>query len=290
MGEFSGIDPEALLGTTKSFTADKHGLRQSVNAIKTQFQQLGLDTSPLNELIGQCGWLDDRLPGLNRRLNLAAAMDHDRSKDHRMIQVPEPVISASKAQADGKALAQKYAEDKSGDPLHDFAAQLAAHRDDPDFCSAFYANLPAGVAVKIPSLLKAAHDPTMAADLKTYSEAFGTAVSGAFPAPGFDTVEKRSSRPCPRTAARRRRRTPPTDINGGPVTANLLVDETPVAGEVVMVGTGVCLAGDFLYHHWKPFHDVSNDVGHATVTAAKDVGHGAKSAWHKVSSSVGSWF
>ena len=120
-----------------------------------------------------------------------------------MVQVPEPVISASKAQADGKALAQKYAEDKSGDPLHDFAAQLAAHRDDPDFCSAFYANLPAGVAVKIPSLLKAAHDPTMAADLKTYSEAFGTAVSGAFPAPGFDTVVSYAPRPCPRVTTAR---------------------------------------------------------------------------------------
>ena len=54
--------------------------------------------------------------------------------------------------------------------------------------------------------------------------------------------------------------------------------------------------GDWLYQHWTPFHDVANDVGHATVKVADDVGHVADSAWHKVSSfentlaSVGSLF
>lgn len=53
--------------------------------------------------------------------------------------------------------------------------------------------------------------------------------------------------------------------------------EVPVAGQVVLVGTGLYLGGDYLYHHWKPFHDVCNDVGHATVSAAKGVWHGITS-------------
>lgn len=464
---FSGIDPAALLGMIKSFTDDKRDLRQRVSGIKSQFGQHGLDTAPLSELLGICGWLDDQLPGLNRRLNLAAAMDHDHTKKAHFVQVPEPVITSAKARADGKALAEKFKNDTSGDPYRDFAAQLAAHADDPDYCSAFYANLPLDVATKLPSLITAAHDPDAGADLKIYSEAFGSAVSGAFPAPGFDKVEKAYLAPLPKDGgkeayedaanrlamlhygqfpvafqgevakiclvdgsphgedgkeeekenawektepyrkyletflapfdivaadhwigalekvaaqpsewvasfgetvesieAAKNAGQPITDaliqaayeaenvgakldaweafspgwlkaasgslaeirglsttlgalgiiadagtiispqdkgamgwvdrgaagVNGGLLVANMFLDEIPVVGEVTLVATGVYLAGDFLYHHFKPFHDVCDDVGHATVTAVKSVGHAASSAWHSVSSTVGSWF
>jgi hypothetical protein len=64
--------------------------------------------------------------------------------------------------------------------------------------------------------------------------------------------------------------------------------EIPVAGEVVLVGTGVYLGGDYLYHHWTPFRDVCNDIGHATVAGADAVGHaavsGAKEVWHGITS------
>jgi hypothetical protein len=53
--------------------------------------------------------------------------------------------------------------------------------------------------------------------------------------------------------------------------------EVPVAGQVVLVGTGLYIGGDYLYHHWQPFHDVCNDVGHATVSAAKGIWHGITS-------------
>jgi hypothetical protein len=79
-------------------------------------------------------------------------------------------------------------------------------------------------------------------------------------------------------------------LNGGLIVANMAMDEIPVAGEVVMIGTGVYLAGDFLYHNWTPFRDVCNDVGHASVTAVESTGHAVGSAWHSVSSTVGSWF
>jgi uncharacterized protein YukE len=53
--------------------------------------------------------------------------------------------------------------------------------------------------------------------------------------------------------------------------------EIPVAGEAVLVGSGLYLGADYLYHHWAPFHDVANDVGHAVASAAKDT-------WHDVTS------
>lgn len=51
----------------------------------------------------------------------------------------------------------------------------------------------------------------------------------------------------------------------------------PVAGEVLMVGTGLFLGGDWAYHHIKPFHDFCNTVGHAAVSVAKH-------AWHAITS------
>lgn len=49
--------------------------------------------------------------------------------------------------------------------------------------------------------------------------------------------------------------------NGALLALNLSVDEMPVAGEAVMIGTGIYLGGDYLYHHWKPFHDMVNTIG-----------------------------
>ena len=73
-------------------------------------------------------------------------------------------------------------------------------------------------------------------------------------------------------------------VNGAWIAADMVLGEIPVVGEVAIAVTGVYLAGDFLYQHCTAFHDVANDVGHATVTAADDVGHVADSAWHKVTS------
>jgi hypothetical protein len=84
--------------------------------------------------------------------------------------------------------------------------------------------------------------------------------------------------------------------NGLLITGDLILDGLPGIGEVALAATGAYLAGDYLYQHWTPFRDVANDVGHATVRAADDVGHAADSAWHKVTSfentltSIGSLF
>ena len=60
------------------------------------------------------------------------------------------------------------------------------------------------------------------------------------------------------------------------------------------------LAGDFLYHHWTPFRDVANDVGHATVDVVDDIGHNTVKQADEVGTrlfglargdlTIGSWF
>ena len=69
-------------------------------------------------------------------------------------------------------------------------------------------------------------------------------------------------------------------LDGGYAIAGLIAGttfEVPVVGQVALVGTGLYLAGDYLYHHWTPFRDVANDVGHTVASTAKD-------AWHDVTS------
>lgn len=69
-------------------------------------------------------------------------------------------------------------------------------------------------------------------------------------------------------------------IDGGYAIAGLIAGTTfkiPVVGEVALVGTGLYLGADYLYHHWTPFRDVANDTGHAVASIAKDT-------WHDVTS------
>jgi hypothetical protein len=90
-------------------------------------------------------------------------------------------------------------------------------------------------------------------------------------------------------------------VNGALLVLNATTDWVPGWGEAVIAVTGAYLAGDFLFHHRALLGHVASDVGHAVVTsveqgvdgdvaAAKEAGHLATSAWHSVTSSIGSWF
>jgi hypothetical protein len=78
-------------------------------------------------------------------------------------------------------------------------------------------------------------------------------------------------------------------VDTGLVTLNASMDWIPVAGEVVMIGTGVYLAGTFLYKHWTPFRDAANAVGHATVKVTDDIGHGIEHGTQSLINSLTDW-
>ncbi|MFI0717534.1 hypothetical protein [Streptomyces sp. NPDC021224] len=203
MGDFSGIDPAALKKMIASFDGDRTHLRDRVSYWKGQFAQWGMDTQPFGELLGICGWLDDESPKLKRRENLAAAMDAGAGPGTHMVQIPEPVAETSaQAQADGKKLALEFnanhgGDSKAGDQYHALAQELLAHQDDPDFCSAFYANLTPSEASTLPSLLAATNSSTAGSDLVVFSHALATATDATYPAPGFDKVVSYYTEPQP---------------------------------------------------------------------------------------------
>jgi hypothetical protein len=62
----------------------------------------------------------------------------------------------------------------------------------------------------------------------------------------------------------------------------------PVAGQVVVIATGVYLAGDFLYNNVKPFRDAVDDTGRFIASTATDAYHFGESAMKTVDSTVDS--
>lgn len=60
---------------------------------------------------------------------------------------------------------------------------------------------------------------------------------------------------------------------GGLLAANTALDWVPVAGQVLAVGTGLYLLGNYLYSHTKWFHNGIDDIGHGFAIAGEAVGH-----------------
>lgn len=69
---------------------------------------------------------------------------------------------------------------------------------------------------------------------------------------------------------------------GGVLAADTTLGWVPVAGQVLVVGSGLYLMGDYLYTHTKWFHDGIDDIGHGL----SEVGHGISS----VAGSVAGFF
>lgn len=76
--------------------------------------------------------------------------------------------------------------------------------------------------------------------------------------------------------------------------ANAVADWVPGVGEVVMVGTGAILAGDYIYHHWD---QITHGLGtawhwtsHAASTAYHWTTHAASTAYHATTHALGTGF
>ena len=77
-----------------------------------------------------------------------------------------------------------------------------------------------------------------------------------------------------------------TSMLGGVFAANAALDWVPVAGQVLAVGSGIYLAGDFLYQNVSWFRDGTNDVFNAVGTAGGDVVSGVATGAKDVVSGV----
>ncbi|CCK28251.1 hypothetical protein BN159_3872 [Streptomyces davaonensis JCM 4913] len=192
---FSGINPDNLLRTIKDLDSGSKTLHGAKSGYLSRFQKYGLDTSNLTEIGKIACWVDDELPMLRRRQALAVAMELDPKgiqKPGSMVQLREPVATVGEARRDGKNLADeaertaKLDPSQAGAAFHRIAGQLALHKGDPDFTSAFYARMSPELAKNLQMLIAAADAPTAENDAKVFGSAFTTAINAYAPAPGFE--------------------------------------------------------------------------------------------------------
>ncbi|MET7292394.1 hypothetical protein ABZS79_09655 [Streptomyces griseoloalbus] len=191
---FSGINPDNLLSTIKKLESGSKALHGARNAYLSRFTKLGLDTGHLTEIGRIAGWVDDELPMLRRRQTLAAAMETDdgRLRQGSMVRLREPVPTVGEARDNGRELAAEINEAAALDPgaagaaFHRIAEELARHRGDPDFTSAFFAKMEPGLLKVLPVTVATAGAATAEDDIKVFGSAFTTAVDATSPTPGFD--------------------------------------------------------------------------------------------------------
>jgi hypothetical protein len=205
MGDFSGIDPAAMASMISSLDGSAKQAGDTASSLRRDFSWFGLDQSPLGEITTIASWAHDQLPMLRRRQGLAEALGREDPK-LAMVPVPEPVPfgdDPAAAQQQGKDLADQMngittLDEEGARRMHQIAEQLALHKDDPDFVTAFYANLKPPTAQVLPNLLAESGSSTARADLEVFSHAFGVAVSARYPAPGMDKVKQSFTTPLPR--------------------------------------------------------------------------------------------
>ncbi|MFH8453666.1 hypothetical protein ACH4CD_31015 [Streptomyces fungicidicus] len=191
---FSGINPDNLLRTLKHLESGSKALHSAKTAYLSRFQKLGLDTASLTEIGKIACWVDDELPMLRRRQALAAAMERDGEdlRDGGLVRLREPVPTVGEARQGGRKLAAEVNRAAGLEPgeaaaeFHRIAEELAAHKKDPDFTSAFYAGMKPELLKVLPVTVATAGARTAEADAKVFGSAFSTAVAAAAPAPGFD--------------------------------------------------------------------------------------------------------
>ncbi|MFE9453596.1 hypothetical protein [Streptomyces sp. NPDC006739] len=203
MGEFSGIDSKALKGMIGSVEKDKDRLRQGAAGIKSSFERHGIDTQPLAELLGICGWLDNQVPLLTRRYHLALAAEKPypyAPKGTVMVSIDEAQVGRkAAAERDGKVLAERFKKDFSGSDSAELFAALEANAGDGDFLKAFYDSLGPDKLVWLSNEMAddpyddyyAKHPDALTHDRTLLAKTLGTFTQVAFD--GQTTKEKRAN-------------------------------------------------------------------------------------------------
>ncbi|GAA4073037.1 hypothetical protein GCM10022214_31750 [Actinomadura miaoliensis] len=188
---FSGIDPDLMTDMIKEFRRGRADITGALASYRSRLPALGVDVSPLSSVDRVCAWIDEQLPMLTRRKDLAVALDD--SSERGFASIDESLIlSPADARRQGAALAARFKGIRPGDgAYHDALNELGMHRFDAEYAAAFFAALGPELTRRLPSLIKEHGRKGHASrQIQETSQAFGSAVSGGMDVPGFNTVAK----------------------------------------------------------------------------------------------------
>ncbi|WP_203967931.1 hypothetical protein [Sphaerisporangium melleum] len=174
---------------------------ERTEAIRRVFAANGIPATSLNPIAEVERWIDDHLPDLRRRLQIArnTANLPNWSPAGAATLVPyeeKTVLPPSEARRLGAELAAQYKGIKPDvlfDPGLDEKYQkivdaLAAHAHDAQFTTAFFAGLGLDRTLRLPELLRRGLQQGDQAAVDTVSQALGTAVSAGATVTGFAPI------------------------------------------------------------------------------------------------------
>jgi hypothetical protein len=199
-GSVAGIDPQLMANMNTSIKNGADVLVSQGSSLKGRFEREWLDTGPLTEVVNIGHWAQQQMPMLTRRQILAAAID-DTPGAHFYDEIGSGMnLTPEEAARQGADLARQFqqlnrTDEEGAKRAHEIALELAKHKDDPAYTSAFYATLGPQRTKIIPIYMTQSGSTTAAEDLKIYSYALGTALTAPYPAPGMDKVKSDFERP-----------------------------------------------------------------------------------------------
>jgi hypothetical protein len=145
MGTVSAIDPALMANMNKAFQGAGETLQEQVSSLRFDCEWWGIGTSQLQEIGAIGSWATDQLPMLQRRQQLAAAMDaKDGHIDGGLVHnVPDDFLSLAAATAKGKQLADQVKKEleEDGRLSPETLKALQDNGWDPAFAGGFYDKL-----------------------------------------------------------------------------------------------------------------------------------------------------
>ncbi|GII78780.1 hypothetical protein Sru01_37620 [Sphaerisporangium rufum] len=201
--EFSGIDPHLMGGFITELEHARGVIGERTEAIRRVFAANGVPAASLDPIAEVERWIDERLPDLRRRNQIAQATATlpDWSPDGSAGLVPyeeKSTLPVAEARRLGRDLAADY--HKAGlnnvldiglnDRYRAIVDRLNEHANDAEFTAAFFAALGARETVMLAERLR--HGITEDEDgaIAAVSRAFATAISGGAAVAGFAAVSK----------------------------------------------------------------------------------------------------
>ncbi|WP_285496203.1 hypothetical protein [Actinomadura sp. NBRC 104425] len=175
----------------EEFQRGRDDIAGALASYRSRLPALGVDVSPLSNVDRVCAWIDEQLPLLTRRKDLAVARDDGSARGFASVD-ESLVLSPAEARRQGAILAALIKSTRPDDgAYHDALNELGMHRFDADYAAAFFAALGPEPTRRLPSLIKKyGREEHTNRQLQETSQAFGSAVSGGMDVPGFNTVAK----------------------------------------------------------------------------------------------------
>jgi hypothetical protein len=202
------MDPDQMQRFITELEHARGIIGENLAAIRQEFAANGVPATSLGPLFEIEQWIDEHLPELRRRNQLARDMAWlpgwaPGGAGGGLVGYDETaVLPAAEARRLGTELAARY---KAIDPhpFLDFApsaddtyraivAELAAHANDAEFAAAFFAGIGADRTIELPARLRTWLPEGQDAAVATVSRAFGVAVSAGMAVGGFAAIAERA--------------------------------------------------------------------------------------------------